>query len=81
MAVASAGHSFCDRNASDHSGKWDEIGATDDQDQDNIRTLNDANGSQDQVNFNCSHKDNNWLSSGVVHMPDGHSRDIFAVDP
>jgi len=64
--------------ARDRWGLWDDIGARDDNDDDESR--NDGMGSQDQDNVDHSHYDDDRMPPGQVHTLDCHSRDIIQGD-
>jgi len=77
LAPASSGHPFFDK-AWDRWGKWDDIGARDDKDDD--KSLNDGRGCQDEDNVDHSYHDDDGVPPGQVHTPDRHGRDIIQGD-
>jgi len=79
-APASSGHPLFDRKAWYQSGQWDDIGAGDDNDDDDAGSLKDGSGSQDEDNVNRGHHDNDWVLPGQVHTPDRRGRDIIQDD-
>jgi len=78
-APASGGHPFFNRKAWDRWGQWDDIGAGDD-DNDEDKSLKDGSGSQDEDNVDHSHHDDDRVLPGQVHTPDRRGRDIIQGD-
>jgi len=78
-APGSGGHPFFDCKAWNRWGQWDDIGAGDDNDDDN-ESLNDGSGSQGEENVHPSHHDDDRVPPEQVHTPDRHGRDIIQGD-
>ena len=78
-APASGGHPFFDRKAWDRWWQWDDIGAWEDNDND-IESLNEGSGSQDEDNVDHSHHKEDRVPPGQVHTPDRPGRDIIQSD-
>jgi len=78
-APASGGHPFFDCKAWARWGQRDEIGAGDDND-DNDESLNDGSGCQDEDNINHSHHDDDRVPPGQVHTADRRGREIIQGD-
>jgi len=77
-APASAGHPFFDRKAWDQWGHRDDIGARDDDDDD--ESLNDSSGSQDEDNVDHSPHDDDRVPPGQVHTADRRGIHIIQGD-
>ena len=78
QAPASGGHPFFDGKAWDRWGQWEDIGAEDEDDDD--ESHNDGSCSQDVDNVDHSHPDNDRVPLPQGHTPDRHGRDIIQCD-
>jgi len=77
-APASSRFQLFDCKAWDRWGHWDDIGAGDDDNND--ESLNIGRGSQDEDNVDHSHQDDDRVPPGLVHTPDRRGRDIIQGD-
>ena len=77
-APASGGHPFFHRKTCDRWGQWDDIGAGNDDEDD--ESLNHGSGSQEEDNIDHSHHDDDQVPPGEVHTPDRRGRDIIQGD-
>jgi len=77
-APASGGHPFFACKACGRWGQWDDIGAGEDDADD--ESLNNGSSSQDADNVDHTHHDEDRVPPGQVHTPDCRGRDIIQSD-